>query len=164
MSPINCHELHQLFKILDTNEDGLVSIEELKGLLEKTGVQISLDELKTIVGNTCLDLMDFWVFYDVFNKHNPIDGHHRSKEVEQEMMEGDILKAFKMFDMNDDGFISSEELQSTLSRLGLWNDDSGQRSCRSMIEFYDTNNDGVLDFEEFKNMLLLPKSFDSTGT
>ncbi|KAL4559149.1 hypothetical protein LXL04_031283 [Taraxacum kok-saghyz] len=164
MSPINCYELHKIFKILDKNGDGLVSIEELEWFLKKTGVQISLEELQTLVGNTSLDLMDFWVFYDVFNKQNASDhGHYRSKEVDQEMLEGDIVKAFQVFDMNGDGFISSEQLERTLSRLGLWDEHCG-KSCRSMIEFYDTNNDGVLDFHEFKNMLLMPMRYDTTST
>ena len=62
-----------------------------------------------------------------------------------------------MFDLNGDGFISCEELQNVLSRLGLWDEKSG-KDCTRMICMYDTNLDGVLDFEEFKNMMLLSKS------
>ena len=72
-------------------------------------------------------------------------------------MKSDLAKAFIVYDSNGDGFISCDELQSVLSRLGLWNEHCGQ-DCRSMINVYDKNSDGVLDFEEFKNMMLLTNS------
>ncbi|EYU32485.1 hypothetical protein MIMGU_mgv1a017161mg [Erythranthe guttata] len=64
----------------------------------------------------------------------------------------DLSKAFKVFDLNGDGYITCDELQSVLSRLGLWEKRSGQ-DCKDMIRVYDENLDGVLDFEEFKNMM-----------
>lgn len=69
----------------------------------------------------------------------------------------DLLEAFRVFDLNGDGFISSEELQSVLSRLGMWDERSG-KDCGRMINAYDSNRDGRLDFEEFKNMMLLTVS------
>ncbi|KAL0369287.1 UNVERIFIED_CONTAM: putative calcium-binding protein CML44 [Sesamum calycinum] len=77
-------------------------------------------------------------------------------EIEQEddILERDLQKAFRVFDLDGDGFITSEELQIALSRLGLWDEHSGQ-DCRRMIDVYDTNSDGLLDFEEFKDMMLV---------
>ncbi|KAF9609742.1 hypothetical protein IFM89_018190 [Coptis chinensis] len=68
--------------------------------------------------------------------------------------ESDLVGAFKVFDINSDGFISSDELQCVLSRLGLWEERSGC-DCTRMIYEFDINSDGVLDFEEFKKMMLL---------
>jgi calcium-binding protein CML len=75
------------------------------------------------------------------------DEEGRNKE------ECDLFEAFKVFDSNGDGFISCEELQSLLSKLGLWDEKTG-KDCRSMLCRYDTNLDGVVDFEEFKKMML----------
>ncbi|KAL0360289.1 UNVERIFIED_CONTAM: putative calcium-binding protein CML44 [Sesamum radiatum] len=36
--------------------------------------------------------------------------------------------------------------------IGLWEEHCGQ-DCKRMIEVYDTNCDGLLDFEEFKAMM-----------
>ena len=107
-------------------------------------MQYSLDELENLVGNTTLDFNEFLVFYDSISS--------RQKNEEEE--EDDLVKAFRVFDLNGDGFITSDELQSVLSRLGMW-EENGGGDCRRMINVYDTNSDGVLDFDEFKNMMLL---------
>ncbi|KAI8015416.1 putative calcium-binding protein CML44, partial [Camellia lanceoleosa] len=83
-------------------------------------------------------------------------------EVDKDL-ESDLAKAFKVYDLNGDGFMSRpkpgpmEEIQDMLSRLGLWKEHRGKNSM-NMIKVYDTNSDGVLDFEEFKNMMLLTNS------
>ncbi|KAF8011124.1 hypothetical protein BT93_J1671 [Corymbia citriodora subsp. variegata] len=157
MSRLRARELRRIFENLDKNGDGQVSLEELNWLLEKIGVHHSADELEFSVGKPSLDFDEFLYFYNsissegttgssglVSPKGNKGDGDQ----------ETDLAEAFKVFDLNDDGFISCEELQSVLSRLGLWDERSG-RDCNSMIRAYDTNSDGRLDFEEFKSMMLI---------
>ncbi|OMP07318.1 Calcium-binding EF-hand [Corchorus olitorius] len=165
MSPLSKKDLQRIFQKLDKNGDGLVSLEELKWLLETIGLlQFSLQELESLVGKPCLNLDEFLFFYDsissnqkeehvnVGNNINVVVVDEEIKEEEEEE-ESDLVKAFKVFDLNGDGFISCEELQKVLTRLGLWDESCG-KDCRSMICFYDTNLDGMVDFEEFKNMML----------
>ncbi|XP_059455575.1 probable calcium-binding protein CML44 [Corylus avellana] len=153
MSILNNSDLHQIFENLDKNGDGLVSLEELNWLLDKTGVKFSLGELESLTGKTRLDFNGFLLFYDsISNKQN--NGSNEDVEEGNENQESDLVNAFKVFDLNGDGFISCEELQNVLSRLELWDASSG-RDCRTMIRVYDTNLDGQLDFEEFKNMMFL---------
>ncbi|KAK8692201.1 hypothetical protein V6N13_075676 [Hibiscus sabdariffa] len=143
MSPaLNKKDLQRIFEKLDKSGDGFVSLEELKRLLLRIGVEFSLQELESLVGKPRLDLDEFLSFYDSI-----------SNIIEEEEEEGDLAKAFKVFDLNGDGLISCEELESVLGRLGLWDQKSGQ-DCRRMIRFYDTNFDGFLDFDEFKSMML----------
>ncbi|KAG8503934.1 hypothetical protein CXB51_002264 [Gossypium anomalum] len=169
MSPLSKNDLQQIFEKLDKNRDGLVSLEELNWLLERIGVQFSLEELESLVGKPCLGFEEFLFFYDSISNHNTkIEAAIDDEEEEEEeimMVHGggddddddhgdsDLAKAFKVFDLNGDGFISCEELQSVLVRLGLWDEKKG-KDCRNMICFYDTNLDGMIDFEEFKNMML----------
>ncbi|XVF36997.1 hypothetical protein REPUB_Repub19eG0106900 [Reevesia pubescens] len=163
MSPLSKNDLHRIFEKLDKNGDGLVSLEELNWLLERIGVQFSLEELESLVGKPCLNFDEFLFFYDSISNPKIFDaaaagGDDEVEDQEQELMihgdgqDSDLVKAFKVFDLNGDGFISCEELQSVLRRLGLWDESSG-KDCRSMICFYDTNLDGMVDFEEFKNMM-----------
>ncbi|XP_051139207.1 probable calcium-binding protein CML44 [Andrographis paniculata] len=150
MSPLSTLHLHAIFNQLDKNGDGLVSLEELMWLLEKIGVCATRNELKLLIGKDTLDPLDFLFFYQTL----VIDGNNGKCEIEEKdgILEGDLRKAFRVFDLNDDGFISSEELQAALSKLGLWDESCG-RDCKSMIGMYDVNSDGLLDFEEFKNMM-----------
>ncbi|KAL5559695.1 hypothetical protein UlMin_035906 [Ulmus minor] len=157
MSPLSKNDLKRIFEKLDRNGDGLVSLEELNWLLERIGVQLSLKELESlVVGKPSLNFEEFLFFYQSIS--NPNNGETRGLKDEEEEgeddEESDLAKAFKVFDLNGDGFISCEELQNVLERLGLIEENSG-RDCKSMILAFDANLDGQLDFDEFKDMMLL---------
>ncbi|KAK8594088.1 hypothetical protein V6N13_125898 [Hibiscus sabdariffa] len=145
MSPLTKNDLRRIFEKLDKNGDGLVGLDELNCLLDRTGVQLSLEELESLVGTPCLGFDEFIFFYDSIS-------NQKTKTEAENDEESDIAKAFKVFDLNGDGFISSEELQSVLVRLGLLDERSG-KDCTNMIYYYDTNMDGMIDFQEFKNMM-----------
>lgn len=162
MYPLNTLHLHQIFNKLDKNGDGLVTIDELMWLLEKIGLYTNRIELELLVGDKALGPLDFLFFYQtlMIKGNNSIVQEKHELERKDEILERDLRKAFRVFDLNDDGFISCEELQIALSRLGLWDESCGQ-DCKHMIGVYDTNSDGLLDFEEFKDMMFLD-SLDSS--
>lgn len=161
MYAITIEDLHRIFKNLDKNNHGQVNIHELLHLLENIGIHTTLEELENIVGDTSLGYMDFLFFYETMVKSTRIAESKDTSSNDHDMDHSDdLLKAFKVFDLNDDGFISSEELQSVLSRLGLWDKKRGQ-DCKEMIRVYDQNLDGALDFEEFKVMMSSPPTSDS---
>lgn len=119
MSCLSANDLQKIFQELDKNGAGLISIDQLKWLLEKIGFQTSIDELQVLMGSgKCLDSIDFFFFYDIVIEKQKKGGDEASDDLE----DSDLIKAFKVFDLNDDGFISCEELQSVLSRLGLWDE------------------------------------------
>ncbi|KAF3591286.1 hypothetical protein DY000_02026976 [Brassica cretica] len=66
--------------------------------------------------------------------------------------EADLVEAFKVFDENGDGFISARELQAVLKKLGL-PEGSEMERVEKMIVSVDRNQDGRVDFSEFKNMM-----------
>ena len=68
--------------------------------------------------------------------------------------ERDLYRAFEVFDTDGDGLISSQELQSALRRLGMWDEEGRVIDCDKSICKFDVNGDGFLDFEEFKRMML----------
>ncbi|KAE9587207.1 hypothetical protein Lal_00004456 [Lupinus albus] len=150
MSLLTPIELQKIFEKMDINGDGFVSIEELNWLLQNIGFNFSLEEVESIMEKKNLDMSEFLFFYNSISKQNNGDDESRSNGGDENNIH-DLVETFKVFDMNGDGFISSQELECVLKRLGLWNG----KDCRSMICFYDTNFDGQLDFEEFKNMMLL---------
>ncbi|XP_047307419.1 probable calcium-binding protein CML44 [Impatiens glandulifera] len=139
-------DLHIIFEKLDRNGDGWVSLEALCYLFHEIGLSTTQDELEPLVdGKTRLDLIDFVCFYD--NIINTI-----STDEEKE-----VVEAFKVFDLDGDGHITAEELKRVLKKLGMWTEDCGT-DCDTMIQAYDSNSDGVLDFQEFKNMLMFTNS------
>ncbi|CAA0809976.1 Probable calcium-binding protein CML44 [Striga hermonthica] len=146
MPPISSGDLHRIFKNLDKNNNGHVSIQELHRLLGHVGARTTPEELESYAGRKTLDFVDFLFFYEAATAEPS-----KSKTTERRH-ENELFEAFKVFDLNGDGYISSEELESVLSRLGLWDPKTG-KDGKDMIGTYDENSDGVLDFGEFKNMM-----------
>jgi calcium-dependent protein kinase len=60
-----------------------------------------------------------------------------------------LKAAFALFDMNGDGDIEAKELQEI---MGENNDNQGDVWAK-MIEEVDLDGNGVIDFEEFKDMM-----------
>lgn len=163
MSPISSNDLHRIFNKLDKNKDGLICLQELQWLLNSIGVELSMEELESFLEKPSLNFHEFLFFYEsISNRPKNRDecrggGNNDSDDSDSDDI---VYMAFKVFDLDDDGFISCEELRNVLSRLEVWdnNVNGSDLDCRSMIRAYDTNLDGKLDFEEFKNMMLLTRS------
>ncbi|XP_028757588.1 probable calcium-binding protein CML44 [Neltuma alba] len=150
MCSLTRNDLQRIFEKLDRKGDGYVSVESLKRLAENIGFNYGAEEVESLVGKKRLDLEEFLMFYESISRSNSSGESRGGGEEEEE----ELVKAFEVFDMDGDGFISSEEVECALKRLGLW-DPKSCKDCASMICVYDTNSDGLLDFQEFKNMMLL---------
>ncbi|KAJ0763382.1 putative EF-hand domain-containing protein [Helianthus annuus] len=71
-------------------------------------------------------------------------------EEEDEKIE-DLRKAFRMYEMDGSDCITPMSLNRMLSRLG---ESRSVDECVGMIRQFDLNGDGVLNFDEFKAMML----------
>lgn len=67
---------------------------------------------------------------------------------EEEATLGEAAAAFRVFDRNGDGFIDAGELGSVLASLGFAAG-AGHAECQRMIDAYDADKDGRVDFREF---------------
>ncbi|CAI0393304.1 unnamed protein product [Linum tenue] len=151
MTPgLHAADLRRIFHRLDRNGDGLLSIDELGWLLDRIGPlqHFTSDELESSVGKSALDFDEFLAFC------RSIEGGGGESAA---AVERDLEEAFRVFDLNGDGLITSEELQKVLSRLGLWDETTGKdeksgRDPAAMICKFDKNFDGLLDFDEFRTM------------
>ena len=55
-----------------------------------------------------------------------------------------------MFDRNQDGFISTEELQRVMNAIGM---ESTAEEAYEMIKEADIDGDGVISYEEFVKIM-----------
>ncbi|CAI5467575.1 unnamed protein product [Closterium sp. Yama58-4] len=70
---------------------------------------------------------------------------------EEDVREGDLFRAFEVFDRDSNGVITAEELQFVIGVLN--GDDLTMEDCKRMIKRVDTNGDGCVDYNEFKTMM-----------
>ncbi|RVW79618.1 Calcium-binding allergen Bet v 3 [Vitis vinifera] len=160
---LNSVRLRRIFDLFDKNSDGTITVTELSQALALLGLDADLPDLQSIVqshikpGNLGLEFDDFAAlhlslndtyFFDVEEELKG-DGPEQS-ELSQE--ESDLNEAFKVFDEDGDGYISAQELQVVLGKLGLAEGKEIGR-VKQMITSVDRNQDGRVDFFEFKDMM-----------
>lgn len=77
------------------------------------------------------------------------------KEPDEVKME--LKKAFQVFDLNKDGFISRAELQSVLTKMG---ETLTEKEVDEMMEKADKNGDGKIDYDGKLFLVKLIETFD----
>ncbi|XP_010244597.1 PREDICTED: calcium-binding protein CML42-like [Nelumbo nucifera] len=172
---LNSLRLRRIFDLFDKNGDGLITVEELCQALDLLGLEADMSELESIVqcyikpGNNGLEYNDFEALHqslgDMYFGVNV--GGEEGREGEEERAasgatttttarelqeEADLTEAFKVFDVDGDGFISAMELQVVLAKLGF-SEGSEIGRVEQMIFSVDRNQDGRVDFYEFKDMM-----------
>ena len=62
-----------------------------------------------------------------------------------------MLKAFKYFDLNNDGTCQPEEFAKALEKVGV--QINSKKDLTSLFSYYDSDSSGALDYKEFTAML-----------
>ncbi|KAK8673447.1 hypothetical protein V6N13_111782 [Hibiscus sabdariffa] len=135
--PMSLYE--RVFNRFDENGDGKISPAELQRCVKAIGGELSQVEAEVAVegldtdGDGLLGLEGFIRLVD-------------------EVGEKDLKEAFKMYEMEAGcGFITPKSLKEMLGRLG---ESRSLQDCKLMIARFDLNGDGVINFDEFRLMML----------
>ncbi|CAH1414240.1 unnamed protein product [Lactuca virosa] len=78
-------------------------------------------------------------------------GFYKANVGDQEGGINEFHEAFEFYDLNKNGLISSTELHQILTWLG---ERCTVDDCVTMIKSVDSDGDGYVNFEEFKEMML----------
>ncbi|KAI8570700.1 hypothetical protein RHMOL_Rhmol01G0056600 [Rhododendron molle] len=154
-------ELRNVFATFDKNKDGFITKQELRVSMRNVGVDMSEAEAAEMVEKVDSNgdgLIDFDEFCELFDSmaggdRASVGGGGGEEAGEGGGGEGDFMKeAFDVFDGDRDGLITVEELGLVLSSLGM---KEGERleSCKEMIRKVDVDGDGMVNFDEFKEMM-----------
>ena len=145
VSQFGAHELmslKQVFSWIDKDKNGSVEPDEIAEVLQKFGFQLSKDEISDIMADLDKNgdgVMDFEEFATLMDRRMSINSHR-----------SEIHDTFKVFDKDQDGKISFQDLKETLQQLG---EDVTDNDVRDMIKEFDFKKDGVIDLEEFMFMM-----------
>ncbi|XP_008241615.1 PREDICTED: probable calcium-binding protein CML41 [Prunus mume] len=131
-------ELREVFRYFDGDGDGKISASELRAYFGSIGEYMSHEEAEAVIKDLDADgdsLLDFEDFLQLMGRGGGDDE--------------DLKKAFEMFEL-EKGVITPRSLQRMLHRLG---DSKSYHECVTMIQVFDTDGNGVVDFNEFHRMM-----------
>ncbi|KAK4778837.1 hypothetical protein SAY86_006365 [Trapa natans] len=137
-------ELRRVFQMFDRNGDGRITRKELSDSLQNLGIHIPDMDLAQMIekidvnGDGYVDMDEFGALYQTI--------------MDEKDEDEDMREAFNVFDQNGDGFITVEELRSVLASLGL-KQGRTLEDCKKMITKVDVDGDGMVNFNEFKQMM-----------
>eukprot|EP00397_Hematodinium_sp_SG-2012_P012272 GEMP01012438.1.p1 GENE.GEMP01012438.1~~GEMP01012438.1.p1 ORF type:complete len:559 (+),score=119.71 GEMP01012438.1:429-2105(+) len=136
--------LRKVFIRLDTNGDGLLSATELEdALMESDGAAFFCPELTKVFRRVDC------------NKNGVIDYTEflaATLEIQRFAVQDTLWSAFRVFDKDGSGFISRDELESFLCTRAV-EETLEADTIDEIFAEYDTNRDGVIDFQEFLVMM-----------
>ncbi|KAM7463955.1 hypothetical protein LguiA_032076 [Lonicera macranthoides] len=134
-------DIREMFNKIDTDNDGIVSIEELKIGLQKFSTQLAESEVQLLIeavdtnGKGSLDYGEF-VAISLHLKRMANDEH--------------LHKAFSYFDKDGNGYIEPDELRNALMEDGA---DDCTDVANDIFQEVDTDKDGRISYDEFVAMM-----------
>nr|ACA63885.1 calcium-dependent protein kinase [Hordeum vulgare] len=132
--------LKEMFRSLDTDNSGTITLEELRSGLPKLGTKISESEITQLMeaadvdGNGTIDYSEF------------VSATMHMNRLEKE---DHILKAFEYFDKDHSGYIPVDELEEVLKKYDMGDD----KPIKDIIAEVDTDHDGRINYQEFVAMM-----------
>ncbi|XP_047091776.1 calcium-dependent protein kinase 24-like isoform X4 [Lolium rigidum] len=130
--------LNELFKMIDADNSGTITFDELKDGLKRVGSELTEHEIQALMDAADIDnsgTIDYGEFIAATLHMNKLE------------REENLVSAFEFFDKDGSGFITIDELSQACSQFGL------DVHLEDMIKDVDQNNDGQIDYSEFAAMM-----------
>ncbi|KAG5067133.1 Calcium-dependent protein kinase SK5 [Glycine soja] len=131
--------LKELFRMIDADNSGTITFDELKEGLKRVGSELMESEIK--------DLMDA---ADIDNSGTIDYGEFIAATVHLNKLEREenLVSAFSYFDKDGSGYITIDEIQQACKEFGL--DDV---HIDDIVKEIDQDDDGQIDYGEFAAMM-----------
>uniref|UniRef100_A0A3Q1IDY5 EF-hand domain-containing protein n=1 Tax=Anabas testudineus TaxID=64144 RepID=A0A3Q1IDY5_ANATE len=139
--------LREAFVEFDKDKDGFITCKDLGNLMRTMGYMPTEMELIQLSQNINMNLggrVDFEDFVDLMTPKLLAEtaGMIGLKELKD---------AFKEFDIDGDGAITSDELRHAMVKL--LGEHTSKHEIEAVVREADNNGDGTVDFEEFVKMM-----------
>ncbi|CAF2339087.1 unnamed protein product [Brassica napus] len=131
--------LKELFKMIDTDNSGTITFEELKDSIRRVGSELVESEIQELLQAADVDesgTIDYGEFLAATIHLNKLE------------REENLVAAFSFFDKDASGCITIDELQQAWNQFGI-----KDPHLDEMINDIDQDNDGQIDYGEFVAMM-----------
>ncbi|PON82571.1 Calcium dependent protein kinase [Trema orientale] len=131
--------LKEMFKMIDTDNSGQITFEELKAGLKRFGANLNESEIYDLMQAADIDnsgTIDYGEFVAATLHLNKIE------------REDHLFAAFNYFDKDGSGYITQDELQQACEEFGI-----EDVRLEEMMQEVDQDNDGRIDYNEFVAMM-----------
>nr|CAD1828090.1 unnamed protein product [Ananas comosus var. bracteatus] len=131
--------LKEMFKMIDADNSGQITFEELKVGLEKVGANLKESEIAALMEAADIDnsgTIDYGEFIAATLHLNKVE------------REDNLFAAFSYFDKDGSGYITQDELQKACEEFGI-----EDVRLEEIIREIDQDNDGRIDYNEFAAMM-----------
>jgi len=173
MESISSLSLQQTLEFFDPNNDGVVSVDELRAVLSGFAFGLPDDYIDQLTkqllgGKDSLRTAELLELLDVQYKEDGDSGEARTPPAwatplleavakQCAMRQADSIELFQQFDGNGDGYISAAEFQQAMLKLGGHDDASGSAEQRERVrtmlldlaKWVDRDGDGQINYLEF---------------
>ncbi|XP_021696958.1 calcium-binding protein E63-1 isoform X2 [Aedes aegypti] len=157
--------LRTAFDLLDRDQDGHVTPEELQFMLRNLGIHVRdelIDDLLREASRTGSGLIDETEFLQWVARIQALkeesntssSGSSSSNSTTQaadDDLTQDLVAAFRVFDRDGNGYITRDELKSAMDMIG---ENVTEYQLNEMLELADADKDGRINYEEFARLLL----------
>ena len=135
----------EAFQIFDKHSEGYISTKELGTILSSLGFNISDEDLNEIINiyEQNNNMIDFISFLEII-----------SKKKENIYKEEDLIDAFRIFDKEGNGKISSNELRYVMMSSG---EDFNENYIKELINESSIEHDEFIDYQKFVKLLISAK-------
>ncbi|XP_064085628.1 troponin C, isotype gamma-like isoform X1 [Macrobrachium nipponense] len=137
--------LRKAFDSFDMEKQGFITTETVKTILRMMGVKISEANLAEVIAETDEDgsgQLEFEEFVSLAAKF--------LIEEDEESLKAELKEAFRIYDKEGNGFITTDVLKEILSEI---DNKLTPADLDGIIEEVDEDGSGTLDFDEFMEMM-----------
>lgn len=135
--------LKKAFGMFDQKKTGSIEVNKVAAILNTMGQQFDDDELQQLCTDKAKDgKLDFDSFVSIASNF--------LEEEDDEAMQAELKEAFRLYDKEGNGYITTQVLKEILKAL---DDKLTSEDLDGIIEEVDTDGSGTLDFDEFLEMM-----------
>ena len=152
-------DYRRFFDKFDRDHSGEIDEDEFQRALRKLGFRLTsrqAEELVNAYGSSAgrLKYYDFLRLLEPSGKRIDKLVQRMSRIIEDER--ADLLAVFRRFDRRDRGFLSRHDFADGMKELGIF--DLSDSDIRRVMDRFDTDGDGRIDYREFERSLRSSKS------